>query len=145
MAEGYGKEERTWVGRLAERSYRESKDQMISRARKCIMDKLSVHKARTADIMTSVATSLRRASEELIDQNQIAELEASAANKIDDLSRFLRTTQMDELAEQAERIVRRRPAVLFGSTFVLGFLVARYLTNANRGSSEKIKGSYASM
>jgi hypothetical protein len=132
MGEANNKKEKTWIGMLADDGYKKSRDQIITQFRERVIDTLSVHKTKTADMMTNVAVAIRRASEELGDHTQLAALEAFAADKIDDASRFLDKREMGEVVEQIERIARRHPAVLLGSTFVFGFLFARYVTNSNR-------------
>jgi hypothetical protein len=146
MAETDGNKDRRWVGGLAREGYMEGRDRLISGLRQRMVDRLSVHKRRTADLATSVASALRNVSVEQGDDKEVAALQIMAANKIDDLSRFLRASEMDELVEKVERIVRRQPpAVLLGGTFVLGFLCARYVTNFSQGSSEGLKSSHASV
>ncbi len=145
MADTDGNKDRTWVGGLAREGYTKSRDRLISRLRQRVVDRLSVHKRRTADLAASVASALRKVSIERGEQKQVATLQVMAANKIDDLSRFLRASETNELVEKVERIVRRQPAVLLGGTFVLGFLGARYVTNFSRSSSEGLKSSHASV
>ena len=70
MAEAYGRNERTWIARLAEQSYKKSRDQAISRARDRVLDSLNVHKERTVEILESVAAALSEASEELTDEKE---------------------------------------------------------------------------
>lgn len=145
MAETDGNKDRTWVGGLAREGYTQGRDRLISGLRQRMIDRLSIHKRRTADLATSVASALRKVSIEEGEQKQVATLQAMAANKIDDLSRFLRASEPNDLVEKVERIVRQQPAVLLGSTFVLGFLCARYVTNLSRGSSEGLNSSHASV
>jgi len=135
MAETDGSRAGTWVGGLAREGYTKSRDRLISGLRQRMVDRLSVHKRRAADLATSVASALRNVSVEQGDDKEVAALHIMAADRIDDLSCFLRASEMDELLQKVERIVRRQPpAVLLGGTFVLGFLFARYVTNFSQGS-----------
>ncbi len=144
MSESTEKEEKTWIGELAGKGFRMSREQMIERARERVMDRLSTHKTRTADFIAGLASLLHRSSEQMPDQKQLAALQDLAASRIDDLSQFLRKTDMTEIAERAERLARRQPALLFGAAFVVGFLFARYLTNSDRSRAGALSQTYAS-
>ncbi len=139
-----GSRSRTWVGGLAEKGYRRGKEEMIARFRGRVVEKLDSHKNRAADLLAALAGALRRAAEQPTDQRHVAEMGASAAVKVEDFSRYIRRTEVEEIARSLERAARKRPALLFGGSFVIGFLFARYLTNSQRGTTGELKRIYAS-
>lgn len=81
-----------------------------------------------AEIIGDVADAVRTAAERL-DRNepQIAQLARGAADRIEDFSDTIRGQSAEELWHASADFARRRPAMLFGATAGLGFLLFRLL------------------
>lgn len=87
---------------------------------------------RSSSMLGSVASALRQTAQQLQSQEQgsIARYADSAAAKVDQLSGYLRDKDADQLISEAERMVRRRPAVFLGGAFALGFALSRFLKSS---------------
>lgn len=91
-----------------------------------------------ADVIADVAEAVRAAAERL-DRNepQIAQLARGAADRIEDFSETVRGQSAEELWQASADFGRRHPAVVFGATAGLGFLLFRLLkpgSNRNYGN-----------
>jgi hypothetical protein len=74
----------------------------------------------------SVATTIRRVSGEIrTDQPQIADVAEAAADRADDVARFLHETNVRKLIGSLEEGTRRQPLLYVGGAFVLGVAVSR--------------------
>ncbi|HEX2255932.1 MAG TPA: hypothetical protein VHG92_04370 [Afifellaceae bacterium] len=81
-----------------------------------------------ADIVGDVADAVRAAAERLDgSEPQIAQLAWGAAERIEDFSDTIRNQSAEELWQASADLARRRPAVVFGATAALGFLLVRFL------------------
>jgi hypothetical protein len=62
---------------------------------------------------------------------------SSAADQVDRLSHYLRSTDLRQMAEGVERFARRQPAIFIGGAFALGLLGARFLKSSRPQSSDR--------
>jgi len=75
-----------------------------------------------------IATTIRRVSGEIrTDQPQIADVADAAADRADEVARFLHETDTRQVISSLEEHVRRQPLLYVGGAFVLGAAVSRIL------------------
>ena len=74
----------------------------------------------------SIATTIRRVSGEIrTDQPQIADVADAAADRADEVARFLHETDTRQVIGSLEDHVRRQPLLYVGGAFVLGVAISR--------------------
>jgi hypothetical protein len=104
-----------------------------SQAGNKVVSTLDSQKNRAADGLGSVAQALRQTGDQLRNQNQGAPFNqyvGSAADQIDRLSSYLRSTNAREMVRNVEDFARRQPALFIGGAFMLGLLGARFLKSS---------------
>lgn len=101
--------------------------------------KIDEQKATLADGLTSVADSIRQASQSLSGgqaDNQIAQYAGrytqTAANTVEQVARYFDTHDTKAMVRDIEGFARRNPAVFIGAAFGLGMLAARFLKSSPR-------------
>ena len=104
-----------------------------------VASRLDSQKDKAAEGLGSVAQALRQASDQLRGQNDGAaghEYVASAANQVERLSDYLRSTNTKDMVSGVERFARQQPALFVGGAFMLGLLGARFLKSSGVSSFE---------
>ena len=95
-------------------------------------------KERAAETVAAFAETLRGGDRSRIEENeQVMRFLGAAADRMEHLADYLRTTETDELVRQAESLARRQPAVFLGGAFMLGVLGARFLKSSRRAQVEQ--------
>jgi len=108
--------------------------------------KIDEQKATLADGLSSVANSIRQASDNLAApqvDNQIAQYAGqytrTAAEKVDQVAKYFETHDTRAMVRDVEGFARRNPAIFIGAAFGLGILAARFLKSStpshNTGAS----------
>lgn len=103
-----------------------------------VASRVDLQKDRAAQGLGGVAQALRQASDQLRGQQQgaaVHEYVASAANQVERLSDYLRSTDTREMITGLERFARRQPALFVGGAFMLGLLGARFLKSSSPSDS----------
>jgi hypothetical protein len=91
----------------------------------------------------TAAQTIRRVSTDMqTDQPQIAEFASTAADRAEDLARYLRETDVREMIGNVENFARRQPLLFLGGAFVLGVAASRFIKAAggNQGQSRGMYG-----
>lgn len=91
---------------------------------------------RKDDVAQSVAdfaTSLRESTTSFEDRPNIRAFVDSAAEGLDQLAGTIRQRSFAEIFNQAEDVVRERPAVVAAVTVAIGFLAARFIKSSAEG------------
>ena len=117
---------------------KETISNVASQAGDKVASRLDKQKDRAAEGLGSVAQTLRQTSDQLRDQNKgaaVHEYISSAADQVDRLSDFLRSTNVNQMVNQVEQFARRQPALFLGGAFVIGLLGARFLKSSGQASS----------
>jgi hypothetical protein len=98
---------------------------------------------RAGDTLEQLASAVRRAGEEIRDeQPQIAGFADMAANQVERASTHLRGTDFQGLVGELESFARRQPAVFLGSALALGLVASRFLkATPGSGSSAGRSGN----
>lgn len=93
---------------------------------------LNTQKDRATEGLGTMAQAVRQSTQQLREQRHdtIAGYVEQAANQIDRLSQGLKNKDITELARDAQRLARRRPAVFVGSAFAIGLLGARFFKSS---------------
>jgi hypothetical protein len=94
-------------------------------------------KDRVAGQLGSLAGALRDTGHKLDekDGNAFGQYANRAADKVEQVSKYLRDHEVGDVIRQAETLARRRPDVFLGGTFLAGLLLARFL-KASGGHDE---------
>ena len=100
-------------------------------------------KARFAERAHGVAEALHHASDGLRaeDQEEVARYTQNVAEKIEQLSGFLRDRDLASLAGDVKRFAQRQPALFLGGAFTAGLVAARFIKSS---ASEAKRGGSAS-
>lgn len=95
-------------------------------------------KERLAESLGSVAEALRVSSGHLREQQQDVPRQYidRAARQVEQLSSYLRRSDLSDMAHSVEDFARRQPAVFLGGAFLLGLLGARFLRSSRRNQYE---------
>jgi ElaB/YqjD/DUF883 family membrane-anchored ribosome-binding protein len=94
-------------------------------------------KGKAAERIGSVSNAFRSVSQQLRDQNQdsIAQYADKAAENVDRISGYLRQHDAQQIMNEAENFVRRRPGWMIGGAVAAGFLMARFLKSSRSVSA----------
>ena len=92
-------------------------------------------KNRAADTLGAVAQSLIFSSQQLREQNRgaVGGYVEKAANRVERWADYMQNTDTREMADRAENLARREPALFLGGAFALGLLGARFLKSSRKG------------
>jgi hypothetical protein len=112
---------------------RPAKAKVVAQLREKTASQLDAQKQRATRALGSVVAAARDTSRQLRDEkrNAAASVVEAAANQLDRLSEQLRSKDLDELADEARRIARRRPALFLGTSVVAGFVAARFARSSS--------------
>lgn len=81
-----------------------------------------------AEGLDKVASTVRRLSTDMqLDQPQIANVAMTAADKADDVARYLRDTDARQIISNVEDTARRQPLLFIGGAFLLGLAASRLI------------------
>ena len=117
---------------------KETISNVASQAGDKVASGLDTQKAKAAEGLGSVARALRQSSDQLREQNQgavVPEYISSAANQVERLSGYLRSTNARDMVTGVEQFARQQPALFVGGAFMLGLLGARFLKSSAQSSS----------
>jgi hypothetical protein len=108
-------------------------------ARNQVASTLTDKKGLAAEGLGGVAEALRETTEALRQKEvpAVAPVIETAAERVEQLSDYLRSADIDELAEEVTRFASRRPAAFLAGAFALGFLGARLLLAGGQGPRAK--------
>lgn len=84
--------------------------------------------------MGKVAQALKAAAQKLDEQDQskLSNYTTKAAGKLEELSHYLLGKDIHQLFDDTKRFGKEHPALLCGSAFAVGFLVARFFKHAQK-------------
>jgi ElaB/YqjD/DUF883 family membrane-anchored ribosome-binding protein len=98
----------------------EAKDALSDLGRKAA-DKFEDSRQNTASALDRTATSLHSGSD------QLSDLGHTAADRLQSTADYLRETDLKNMGQDIQDLIRRYPAQCLGAAAVLGFLIARGL------------------
>ena len=120
-------------------------DDAASNAGEKVASTLESQKDRAAQGLGGVAQALRQAGDQLRSEQQapaLHEYVASAANQVERLSGYLRSTDTREMVRGLERFARQQPAIFVGGAFMLGLLGARFLKTSSESTASQQTDDY---
>ncbi len=128
------------IGSAAEWSgsrIQEQGGRITSRARTKLNSVIANKKGKAAESIGAVSSAFRTVSQHLRDQNQetIAGYAEKAAANVDRFSGYLQQHDAEDIINEAEDFVRRRPVLVIGSVIAAGFLMARFLRSSKSVSA----------
>jgi gas vesicle protein len=89
----------------------------------------SEQKNRVAGKVTDYSAAVRKASEKLKEDHEdgIARYTEAVADKLDEVSGYIRDRNFDDMWEDAENLARKRPEIFLGGMFLAGLVLARFM------------------
>lgn len=113
---------------------------LVSSIKERATTQLATQKDRATEGIDTLAHAVRQTTDRLRDEQHetAAQYVERAAEQLERLSTGLRQKDVNELLQDAQRLARRRPALLIGGSFAAGLLVARFL----KSSRESRPGEY---
>jgi hypothetical protein len=103
---------------------------------------LTMQKDRATEGIGTVAQAVRQTTERLRDEQHdtVAQYVERAAEQLERLSDGLREKDVSQLLHDAQRFVRRQPALFIGGSFVAGMLAARFLKSSREDDGTDYAG-----
>jgi ABC-type transporter Mla subunit MlaD len=109
--------------------------EFLSSAREQATGYMDQRKDAVAQSIADFGQSLREACAQFDDRPNIKTMVDNAAQGIDQLADSIRGRSFNELFDEAEYLIRRRPGAVAAATMMAGFLVARFI----KSSAESIR------
>mgnify|MGYP003546928613 CR=1 FL=1 len=90
-------------------------------------------KDQAAERVRKLSSAVRKIGEHMRieDQQYIAERASQASERLDAVAAYIAEAELSTLVRDAEDLARRKPAMVFGGTFLLGFAAARLLKSGD--------------
>ncbi len=94
-------------------------------------DKAESAKGQTAERIRRVASQLKSVGDTLRADDEMASAVADRASRgVDAVANYVASTDLRGLVRDTESLARRQPALFFGTAFMLGLAMGRFLKNA---------------
>ena len=84
----------------------------------------------TAEGLTKLAETIRRAAGDVEDQPMAANIASTVAEQTDRAATYLRQTDARQIVTNVEGLARKSPALFLGGAFVLGAIASRFIKAA---------------
>ncbi len=119
-------------GKQAVQQGKEMAGGLVDRARDQIKTQLGTQKDNAATSLNDVAQALLLSSNHLQQQGQggVAHYADTAAEKITNLSGYLRQREVDDVLGEVQSFAREKPALFLGGTILLGLVAGRFLKSS---------------
>jgi hypothetical protein len=98
-------------------------------------------KANAAERVRKLGNAVRKIGEHMRIEEQmyIADRANDAATRLDGVADYLRDAELGTLLNDAEDLARRKPAWVYGSTFIVGLAAARFLRSGTRHGDGELR------
>lgn len=130
------KDEVTEIAGTAVERGRHLLDSTLDSAKQQATGYLDQRKDELAERVAEFGRALRDAMSEFDDRPAIRGFVDSAAGGFDQFGDALRARSFNEIFEDVEELVRRRPAAAAGASLMVGFLIARFIKSSAEGIRE---------
>lgn len=124
----------------------EAVSQMTDQAKQQAQSMLSRQKGQLTDTLSSVSSSLSQTGDSLRQQNQptVAGVVDQAAGKVESVSRYLESHELNELVADVENFARRNTGLFLGGALALGVVAARFVKSStpSTGTNSPSRGYY---
>jgi hypothetical protein len=105
--------------------------QAIDEAKSMIADLANTQRRKAAENLVGVAQALHRTAGSLDAENKMmARYTEIAAERLDDVARYLKQANWGDLVDGAEDFARRQPTLFLGGAVVAGFAAARFIKSS---------------
>ena len=130
-------EQAKWQPQRVMKQTKQKASEALGQAGSQIKSRLESQKEVTVGGLDTVALAVRQTGQHLRRQEQdaLGGHADGAAEMVENLSGYLRRTDVDQFVVEAEIFARRRPALFLGGVFALGFLAARFLKSSGQNDS----------
>lgn len=93
---------------------------------------IDAQKTRAAVELTNLSAAMRRAADKLhVEKSEsLARYADAAAERLEDVARYVDQNDLSDLAREAQEFARRRPALIAGGVFLAGLAFARFVKAA---------------
>ena len=117
---------------------------LVERAKSTATRQADSQRARAAMTLRGAADAMRQVSDRIRqDEPSVASVTAMAADRTQDVARYLQQTDVNDMIRGVEDFARRQPLLFLGGAFALGLLGSRLL-KASMPSQEMSRGSLPS-
>lgn len=130
------KDEVTEIAETAVERGRHLLDSTLDSAKQQGIGYLDQRKDELAERVAEFGRALRDAMSEFDDRPAIRGFVDTAAGGFDQFAEAMRARSFNEIFEDVEELVRRRPAAAAGATMMVGFLIARFIKSSAEGIRE---------
>lgn len=116
---------------------RAGKDEAVDQTKAMVRDLADSQRQRAADSIGGMAQALHRSAGDLETENQMmARYTHLAADQLDQVSSYLRQSNLGDILTGTENFARRQPYWFLGGAVAAGFLVARFLKSSGEIPAE---------
>lgn len=116
------------AARSAAESLRAGRDQAVDEARAMVRDMVDTQRRKAAETLGDMAGALHRTAKDMGGENKtMARYTDMAAERIDDVVRYLRQSNLNDMISEAEDFARRQPWWVIGGAVAAGFVAARMI------------------
>lgn len=115
---------------------RDLASQVTTSAKELMNSEVERRTSQGADDLSNVARALRESGKEL-HGNRAGPYVEKAAEKIDDLSAYLRTASPTRMLATVQSFARREPLLFLGGAFALGLLGSRFMKSGRPSPSDR--------
>lgn len=110
---------------------RAGKDEAVREAQHMVRDIVEEQRSRAASQLGGMADALHKSARDLEQENKtMAKYTDMAAERLDDVARYLRQANWNDMMREAESFARRQPYWFIGGAVAAGFLAARFVKSA---------------
>jgi ElaB/YqjD/DUF883 family membrane-anchored ribosome-binding protein len=122
---------------MLDEAQRQTKE-VATQAQQQAKSMLSTRKNQAARELDNVSQAFRQTSDQLRsrDEGTVAHYTDRMATQIDRASAYLNERTVEEIVDDTENFVRRRPELVIGGAFALGLLTTRFLKSSNQPRQE---------
>lgn len=119
--------------------------ELIDQARTTATSQANSQKQRAAQGLTSAADAMRQVSEQMrLHEPGLANATEMAAERTQDIARYLQQTDVNDMIRGVEDFARRQPLLFLGGAFAIGLVASRFLKASGTSQQEQLTRSHRS-
>lgn len=113
--------------------------ELMEQAKSTATTQANSQKQRAAEGLTSAADAIRQVSDKMRqDQPALANATAMAADRTQDIARYLQQTDVNDMIRGVEDFARRQPLLFLGGAFAIGLIGSRFLKATSSGQQGQL-------
>ncbi len=114
--------------RSAAEAWRAGRDQAVDEVKAVVRDMVETQRRKAVETLGGMADALHRTAKDMGGENQtMARYTDLAAERIEDMVRYLRQSTLNDMISEAEDFARRQPWWVIGGAAAAGFIAARMI------------------